>query len=74
MTRETATLHLTEAQLAKRWNKSRRSLQRWRARGVGPPYRKLVHRIDYGLADIEAFERAARITPAGKAENNEGSQ
>lgn len=55
-----AALFLTEAELARRWLHSPRSLQRWRRRGDGPPHLRLGRRIIYRLVDVEAFEAAAR--------------
>jgi hypothetical protein len=54
-------IHLTEAELARRWRVSRRSLQRWRAEGSGPAFLRLNGRILYALDDIIGFEALARI-------------
>lgn len=51
---------LTEAELARRWLHSPRSLQRWRRRGEGPAYLRLGRRVVYRLVDVEAYEHAAR--------------
>lgn len=51
---------LSEARLAHRWQKSPRSLQRWRSNGGGPPYYRIGHAIRYRLSDVLAFEAAAR--------------
>ncbi len=53
--------HLDEKALAARWPVSRRTLQRWRQEGKGPPYVKLGRRVAYRLADIEAWERDHRF-------------
>lgn len=60
-------VYLSERQLARRWQTSTRTLQRWRASGKGPPFLQLGGAIRYRLADIEAFESAARSgeTPHG---------
>ena len=47
---------LTEKDLAKRWNKSVRTLQRKRWLKEGPPYFK-DGRVRYRLSDIEAYEK-----------------
>ena len=54
-------IHLTEAELSKRWRVSRRSLQRWRAEGSGPAFLRLNGRIVYAMDDIVSFEALARI-------------
>jgi hypothetical protein len=52
--------HLDQAQLAKRWRMSPRSLERWRWRWrrIGPRYVKIGNHVRYRLQDIEAFEAA----------------
>jgi hypothetical protein len=50
--------HLNQVELARRWNVSPRTLENLRWRRKGPPYLKLVGRIVYPLADVEAYERA----------------
>lgn len=46
--------------LADRWNKSRRTLQRWRAARYGPPYILIGGTIHYRIGDILAFETRMR--------------
>jgi hypothetical protein len=46
--------------LAKRWNKSVRTLQRWRSNGYGPAYLRIGGTVYYRLADVLAFEAAVR--------------
>ncbi|MEM7617126.1 MAG: helix-turn-helix domain-containing protein [Pseudomonadota bacterium] len=48
--------HLSEKALARRWNISHRTLQRWRAEGIGIPYIKIGGRIRYPLNIIEHYE------------------
>ena len=48
--------HLNEFDLAKRWNISERTLQRWRWKKKGPPYLKIGGRVAYRLSDIERWE------------------
>lgn len=50
--------HLSQIDLARRWAISPRTLERWRWTGEGPRYIKLLGRVVYRLADIEAFENA----------------
>lgn len=52
--------HLNEMELAKRWEMSHRTLQRWRMDGRGPVYLKLGKRVSYPVSSILEYER--RIT------------
>jgi len=52
--------HLNQEHLARRWNVSPRTLERWRWTGEGPAYLKIGGRVLYPLSVIEAFE-AARL-------------
>jgi hypothetical protein len=52
------TKHLNQIDLARRWNISHRTLERWRWRREGPRYLKLGGRIVYRLEDILAYEIA----------------
>ena len=60
--------HLNQVQLARRWQLSPRTLERWRWLGQGPAFLKLGGRIVYRLDDVETFERAQLRTPASTAE------
>ncbi len=55
--------HLSQVQLARRWQLSPRTLERWRCHGNGPAFLKLGGRVVYRLDDVEAFERAQLRTP-----------
>jgi hypothetical protein len=57
--------HLDQAQLARRWSLSPRTLERWRWRERGPAYLKVGGRVVYRLEDVEAFERDAVRRPDG---------
>jgi hypothetical protein len=57
--------HLHQADLARRWNVSPRTLERWRWLGKGPPYLKIGGRVAYRLCDVEAFEAAHIRTISG---------
>jgi hypothetical protein len=48
--------HLTQAELARRWRKSIRTIERWRLRGVGPAHLN-IGGVLYRLSDIEEYER-----------------
>lgn len=52
--------HLNQVELARRWNLSPRSLERWRWLRHGPPFLRIGGRVVYRLEDIEAYE-AARL-------------
>jgi hypothetical protein len=47
---------LGQNELARRWNISPRTLERWRWLNQGPRYLKLGGRVAYRLEDVEAFE------------------
>ena len=51
---------MPEAQLALRWNKTTRTLQRWRAKPYGPPFMVIGRTVFYRTSDIEAFEQKCR--------------
>ena len=48
--------HLNQTHLARRWNISPRTLERWRWIGQGPRYIKIGGRVVYRIEEIEAFE------------------
>jgi len=48
--------HLNQVQLARRWNLSERTLERWRWKKLGPAYLKLGGHVAYRVEDIEAYE------------------
>src|SRR6266550_6741622 len=56
--------HLTQEQLARRWNISPRTLERWRWLKQGPTYLKVGGRVLYRLEDIDAFE-TRQVHPSG---------
>ena len=51
-----------ERDLARRYGKSVRSLQRWRTTKFGPPYMRIGGSIYYRLGDVLAFEAEQRVT------------
>jgi hypothetical protein len=53
---------LTESELARRWQVSKKTLQGWRAKGIGPTFLKLGRCVRYPLRNIEAAE--SRSVPA----------
>ena len=58
--------HLGQVHLARRWNVSPRTLERWRWLGQGPCYLKVGGRVLYRLEDVEAFE-ARSVQTGGSA-------
>ena len=52
---------MSEQQLAEHWNKSRRTLQRWRKGRRGPAYFRIGQTVYYPIQDILAFEASARV-------------
>lgn len=48
--------HLNQIELARRWNISARTLERWRWLGEGPVFLKLGGRVSYRLEDVEHYE------------------
>jgi hypothetical protein len=48
--------HITQAELARRWRVSPRTLERWRGQGKGPAYLKIGGRIVYRKEDVADFE------------------
>jgi predicted site-specific integrase-resolvase len=56
--RDSPPRHLTQAELASRWQVSERTLDRWRALGTGPAWMKLNGRVRYRVEDVLEFERA----------------
>jgi len=61
--------HLHQADLARRWNVSPRTLERWRWLGQGPRFLKIGGRVAYRLEDIEAFEAAQIRTISSTSEH-----
>jgi hypothetical protein len=55
--------HLDQAQLARRWNISARTLERWRWLNQGPAFLKIGGRVAYRLEDVESFEISQRRVP-----------
>jgi hypothetical protein len=53
--------HLTQNDLANRWNKSVHTIERYRCEGTGPVYLKIGGKVMYRLIDIEAFESERRF-------------
>ena len=54
--------HFNQRQLAKRWDLSEATLERWRSEGIGPVFLKLQGQVRYRIQDIEAFEESCLAT------------
>jgi transcriptional regulator GlxA family with amidase domain len=50
-------IFLTQAELAKRWRMSPRTLERWRWLNTGVSWVKIGHLARYRLTDVEQYER-----------------
>lgn len=50
---------VTERDLAERWHKSTRTLQRYRADGTGPNWLRIGGNVRYRVSDVLSFEEAA---------------
>jgi predicted site-specific integrase-resolvase len=55
-----ASEHVTQADLAARWQVSPRTLERWRWVGTGPAFVRIGGSVRYRVEDIEAYERRQR--------------
>ena len=60
---DSPTNHLNQVHLARRWNLSPRTLERWRWLNQGPRYLKIGGRVVYRLEDVEAFENEVAHQP-----------
>jgi hypothetical protein len=50
--------HLSQTELARRWQMSPRSLEKWRTLGIGPAYLKIGGAVRYRTEDVIAYEAA----------------
>ena len=63
--------HLTQSELALRWNKSEATIERYRADGKGPHYLKIGGKCLYRLEDIEEYELSClRRSPYDRPEHS----
>ena len=60
-----ATFHLTETQLAERWQISIKTLQANRWKGIGCSHIKVGRLVRYRLVDVLAYEAAHLVTSMG---------
>ena len=74
-TSDAGVCHLKQKALARRWDLSTRTLERWRRTGSGPVFLKLNGRVIYRLKDVEAFEQArARASTGSPSKPNSHTQ
>ena len=60
-------IHFNQRAVAKRWDVSEATLERWRSEGIGPVFLKLQGRVLYRLVDIEAYEASCLSTSTKSA-------
>jgi hypothetical protein len=66
--------HLHQVELARRWQISPRTLERWRWLQQGPAYLKVGGRVVYRLCDVETYEAAQlHRVPAPSSVDRRGS-
>jgi hypothetical protein len=58
---------LTSAQLAAQLNRSVVTLERWRRLRSGPPFIRMLGRVVYRQADVDAWLESQRQAPGGDA-------
>lgn len=56
-----APLFLTESELSKRWGIPKKTFQRWRWQGGGPPFVKFGGNVRYAMSDITNYEKLNRF-------------
>lgn len=69
MTAETEDRVLTQAELAKRWNLTPRTLQNWFNEGKGPK-RVIIGKPGYRLSDVIKYEEEHAQEPGTRHEDN----
>ena len=58
---------ISQNELAQRWQISQTTLERWRAKRIGPSFLKLGGQVRYRLMDIIAFEdQTLQVMPLQK--------
>ena len=62
--------HLTEQDLAKRWNIAPSTLRGWRTRKKGPTYIKIEDAVRYRLTDVEEYEKKQLRKPLNQGEQD----
>ena len=62
---QTPTIHLTETQLADRWQMSIKTLQANRGKGIGCSHIKVGRLVRYRMQDVVAYETAHLVMSMG---------
>lgn len=62
--------YLSEKALAKRWGVAPRTLQKWRWRGIGPPYIKIGIAVRYPPENIKKFEEENMHSTTSKSRSS----
>lgn len=62
----TASSFITEAMLARHWDISSRTLQRWRSLRLGPAFSIIGGSVRYRIQDILDYETSHRSDAGGK--------
>ncbi len=62
--------YLSEKALAKRWGVAPRTLQKWRWRGIGPPYIKIGIAVRYTPENIKKFEEENMHSTTSKSRSS----
>ena len=70
--RPEAVQHLTQADLARRWRMSERTLEAWRPLNMGPPYLKIVGRVVVGAE--QGSRRLDARSEEGRRERKEDKE
>ncbi|NBQ96382.1 MAG: DNA-binding protein [Betaproteobacteria bacterium] len=60
---------LSQNELAKRWQVSESTLERWRSQRTGPVFLRLGGQVRYRVTDVEAFETQAMGMAKGQISN-----
>lgn len=65
-------IHMTTAELAKRYGLTVSTIERWRRAGTGPKHVKVLGTILYKIVDVKSFE-AANIRISTSEKENKGA-
>ncbi len=65
---------LTEAELAKYWQMSERTLQKWRSLGTGPVYIKIGGKVRYTKKAIRTYENNRKFISSSERYAEKGGK
>ena len=61
---DTTSLDYLDSEAASKYiGVSRRAVESWRQRGIGPPYHKVGRLVRYTASDIDAWLESVRVVP-----------